>query len=104
MPEIDTIARQNLSRDMQRKGMSETEILQNLPGRLTKGIGAPGASIGYSGQSNIVTPHPVCWVAAQEIERLRKMLTDHNICPDREYIAPGGVRVNPPASKIEPDF
>lgn len=39
-----------------------------------------------------------------ELERLRKMLTDHGINPDAEYIAPGGLRVDPPASKQEPTF
>lgn len=39
-----------------------------------------------------------------EIERLRKMLTDHGINPDGEYIGPSGLRVDPPASKIQPDF
>lgn len=37
--------------------------------------------------------------AADEIDRLRKMLTDHGIDPDGEYIAPGGLRVDAPASK-----
>lgn len=39
-----------------------------------------------------------------EIDRLRTMLTDHGINPDGEYIAPGGLRVDAPASKIEPSF
>lgn len=42
--------------------------------------------------------------AADEIERLRKMLTDHGINPDAEYIGPGGRRVDSPASKEEPTF
>ena len=39
-----------------------------------------------------------------EIDRLRKMLTDHGIDPDGEYVAPGWLRVDAPASKAKPDF
>lgn len=41
---------------------------------------------------------------SRENVRLRKMLVDHNICPDAEYIGPGGLRVDPPASREEPTF
>lgn len=36
---------------------------------------------------------------ADEIDRLRKMLADHGIDPDGEYIGPNGLRVDAPASK-----
>jgi len=42
--------------------------------------------------------------AADEIERLRGMLVAHDIDPDCEYIAKGGLRVNAPASNGEPKF
>lgn len=42
--------------------------------------------------------------AADEIDRLRKTLADHGINPDSEYIAPGGLRVDPPASKSPVEF
>lgn len=42
--------------------------------------------------------------AADEIERLRKMLEDHGINPDGEYIARSGLRVPAPGDKVDPGF
>lgn len=49
-------------------------------------------------------PAAVFMALSDEIERLRKMLTDHGINPDGEYIAPNGLRVDAPGSKVASNF